>query len=510
MILAQYSIRSKQDYIFKTNRVLEIVGASERIAKIWEVLFQKAEENSIKYQKLGISFSLETVKEKFADGTLQCVELFCGGGNETILFDSQETFKKLNKAFSYELLKSYPGIVPMTVCVETDGNDYSRDYAKLMTEAEHKKNMMEPQEDIFTVPFAMMDRTTFQPYSKLVRISGESVRMSDESYVKYQEGKCLRDKNAEIKLFEEMVTAKGKESLLAVVHADGNNMGSKISGMLGDEKSYDKAVGIMREFTEKTADCFEKNGEQALKACRDVLKEKYKNQIAEKKLKENSLAYRRIIGSGDDMTFICNARFAMEYVQAYLDAVQKYDSKWKYSSCAGICIFHSHYPFSRAYSLAEQACDSAKKKVHKVDMSGNPIPVEQGWVDFHFIHNGIGGDLDEIRHNQGIDNCIARPWLLSYEKQDKEADKTRYRYEHLLLLKDIVLKHEVSRRDIKTIGSAFERNENAAKKELIHLYGHHDSELKNELMKLFHDENTFLRALYDFAEIYDLWYGEAK
>ena len=51
MILAQYTIRSKQDYIFKTNRVLEIVGASKIIEGIWDDLFGCAVDLGLKTEK---------------------------------------------------------------------------------------------------------------------------------------------------------------------------------------------------------------------------------------------------------------------------------------------------------------------------------------------------------------------------------------------------------------------------------------------------------------------------
>ena len=100
MILAQYTIRSKQDYIFKTNRVLEIVGASEHIAGIWEELFKIAEASSLKFQRTDTKFSMGSIAKAFEERELDFVELFCGGGNETILFRSQETYRKLNRAFS--------------------------------------------------------------------------------------------------------------------------------------------------------------------------------------------------------------------------------------------------------------------------------------------------------------------------------------------------------------------------------------------------------------------------
>lgn len=514
MIIAQYTIRSKQDYIFRTNRVLEIVGASENIANIWNVLFETATNIGFLVERVdekNIDFQMSKVEENFENKKCNIVELFCGGGNETILLNNIEDFKDLNRAFSYRLISEYPGIIPMVVSVEVTG-DYEEDYRNLMKESDGQKNIMEPQWDMFTVPFAMMDRSTFQPFSRVIHIDGKDIRKSDEGYNKYLVGQTLRNSHDDIRLFDEMVTMKGKESLLAVVHADGNNMGSKIMGMLHGEKNYDNAITLMRDFTITTADCFEREGDNALRRCFSSLEEKYQNQIKSRKLKKESLAYRRVIGSGDDVTFICNARFVMDYVEAYLDSVQNYHknkgSKWRYSSCAGICIFHSHYPFSKAYSIAEQACDDyAKEKVHLINIDGSVV--EQGWVDFHFIHSGIGGNLNEIRKTQGTDDCIARPWLISYDQNDYEAENMIFKYDKLIHLKNVIESKGVSRTAIKTIGAAFERNKAAAKKELTSIYGHTNG-LEDEIKDIFKNEDDFLKAIYDLAEIYDLWYSEVK
>lgn len=511
MYLAQYSIRSKQDYIFKTNRVLEIVGASENIRNIWDVLLDIA-ENTMKCQTCSDPFCMDTIQNAFATEQLDVVELFCGGGNETMLFRDKSCFQKLNRDFTHKLLVEYPGLVPMAVGIEAEG-DYSKDYANLMEAAELKRNTMTTQNDDFTVPFAMMDRTTMQPYSRVVMIDGNAVRKSEECFQKHKKGKNLRDQNDEIKLFDEMVTKKGKESLLAVVHADGNNMSAKIMEMLDGETEYEKAIPIMRRFTDATRDCFEIKGDEALRKCFNRLQEDNADNLESKKLLRSSLAYRRIIGSGDDVTFVCNARFAMDYVRAYLNAVQNYqndhpESQWKYSSCAGICIFHSHYPFSRAYQIAEQACDDfAKSRVHS--SNGSAKRVEQGWVDFHVIYSGISGNLKEIRKVQETERCIARPWLVSYDEKDGAADHEIFKYVNLEKLLAAVKKYKVERTSIKELGSAFERSKGAALKELTHIYGHHCG-FEDEVKRIFGEEDNFLKAMYDLSEIYDLWYDEVK
>lgn len=496
MVLAQYTIRSKQEYIFRTNRMVEIAGASENISQSWNILFTQADKMGKKLRRVSknIPFCMEEVKRLFDERKLNGIELFCGGGNDTVLYDSIETYLEVNKAFSRFLLENYPGMIPMAVACEYSG-DYDKDYANLMKQSDIEKNKMISGQSDFILPFSMMDRKTFQPYSDIISIAESSVRVTDEAKAKRKAGLKIREQDETVKLLDDLITKKGEESLLAVVHADGNNMGSKISEMLTDKKDYDSCVNIMREFTADTAKAFGKAGLDAMQKCQQQLKEEYKDKYDEK-----AFFFRKIIADGDDMTFVCNARFVMDYVGVYLEAVQNYNNKgekeWRYSSCAGICIFHSHYPFARAYSLAEQACESAKKNVH-----GECIK-EESWVDFHYIHNGVGGDLDQIREHQGVSGCMARPWRIG-----TKANTDRKDYSTLQILADIMKENGVSRSDIKTIGSELEDSYSYGKFELNRVYGHHRN-LQNEIKeKLKIDkEEDLLPIIYDLSEVYDLWF----
>ncbi len=498
-ILAQYTIRSKQQYIFQTNRILEIVGGSKIISDSWDELFNQANKAGLITRRINEGdFCMEIVQKSFDDGSLHMVELFRGGGNDTVLFNSRDSYVKANKAFSYKLMEKYPGIIPMSVCCLYTG-DYNKDYRDLMKEAEAEKNRMIPGQGNFTLPFSMMDRTTLQPYSKVITIEGIQSRISDERFSKREVGQQQRNRDQSIRMLDDMVTKKGEESLLAVVHADGNNMGVKISKMLGKNNNYDACVTMMREFTADTANAFVEDGLAAMEDCQKRLREKYKGK------NEKAYFFRKVIADGDDMTFICNARFVMEYVRAYLQSVQTYkarhQSEWEYSSCAGICVFHSHYPFARAYALAEQACDSAKKQVH------GKMAVEEGWADFHYVHNGIGGDLEQIRASQGTDKCMARPWQLTGTVRPLNEGR---QYSKLEELEKVLRECKVSRSDIKTIGSEFESGEVYGQQELIRIYGHH-KDLKSKLKEIYGtEEQNMLRNIYDLAEMYDLWYGEER
>ena len=512
MELSIYTIRSKQEYIYKTNKVVEIVGASENISDAWNVLFQKAEEAGLKIQKSNEEFVFETVREAFNNKELDMVELFCGGGNVTVLFRNKECFKTANKAFSYCLLKNYPGMIPMAVCVEVNGN-YREDYKKLMEACEKEKNRMIPGVDQFILPFSLMDRETFLPMTDM----DKNERFPKERLKKREVGTLIRDNENDmeaIKLLDNLATKRGEESLLAVIHADGNNMGSKIMALLGDHNDYDYCVNAMRMFTSDTAEAFVEHGLSAIARCQKELMEKYSGHKGytdkDGNLKKSLFAYRKVISDGDDMTFVCNARFAMEYTKAYVQAVQSYQkekrSRWRYSSCAGICIFHSHYSFARAYQLANKACDDgAKGKVHIIGEDGKNVPIEEGWVDFHYIHSGVGGDLQTLRQMQGTSECMARPWRIDGDMADNPQA-----YEKLEKLAVILKKQKVSRTDIKSLCVDWENSREEGLASLQRVYGHH-SGLKDELAtRLKWEDEQIMKAIYDLGEVYDLWFAEEK
>ena len=88
-ILAQYTIRSKQEYIFRSNRMAEMIGASDHISKSWEILFEQAEKTGKKVRRLSEQkrFDIDEVKAAFKNHALHMVDLFQGGGNDTVQGD---------------------------------------------------------------------------------------------------------------------------------------------------------------------------------------------------------------------------------------------------------------------------------------------------------------------------------------------------------------------------------------------------------------------------------------
>lgn len=505
-ILAQYTVRSKQEYIFRSNRMQEIVGASAIISQSFDLLFSCAEQFGVKTERGSGPFNMEETMRKFSEGTLDMVDLFVGGGNDTVLFRSEELCRKVNEAFTYAVLKERPGMIPMYIGVpvkpDENGNfNYRRNYAELMRAVETEKKRMVPGRGRYAVPFALTDRTNFQPQSIRMNIGGDETWLSDEVYAKRQFSQ--RD-----------VPLDSLGSLLAIVHADGNNMGIKIQHKLGDATDYDTCVTAMRQFTANISSAFTKAGRDALEQ-RSAELAALEREKEHPKLKPSAFLVRWIVSDGDDATFICNAKLAKELTEAYLHGVSAYrgedDPEETYSSCAGICIFHSHYPFARAYALAEQACDNAKAPVHKAAAANSgeqSTQVEQAWLDFHYIHSGVGGDLDELRALHQTGRRMARPWFVCGQPTEESRIKN---IEKLDKLAKVLAECKVSRSNIKTLGAIYEEDTAQGVLEWERIcYNDRQQgagKLQEKAESVFSgNREELMRALYDISEVYDLWY----
>ena len=488
--LGYYTIRSKQEYIFRTNVMVEITGASILISEAFDVLFKAADEDGLLRVRripkdMEERFSLQETLKAFKNGSCQMAEVFRGGGNDTVLFDSEDSFKLANACFTRRLQKECPGMIPLCVGIEVGNNgvwDYAADWGRLMTAVDSKKNSMTPMDSIAMLPFSMIDRKTFQPVAAVLP-DREDREVSAESKAKYDKGQEHNQTEQSNNELDDLVTEKGNESLLAVVHADGNGMGLKIRNRLNCSEEYDFCINQMRDFTEKTARVFAGNGRSAVE------------QLAQKKQADGSkhAMVRFLICDGDDVTFVCNARYALDYTKEYLKAVQKEQG---YSSCAGICIFHSHYPFYMAYDMAEQACDSAKKKM-RGDKAESP---DESWIDFHYVHSGLNGDLNALRESQHTQKRMARPLSLG-----RTAANGADSVEMLDRLADLLHRLKVTRGNIKALGAALEADQQLGKNELTRIQ-YRTPGLEEEMNEITKNRELLLKLFYDLYEIYDLWY----
>jgi hypothetical protein len=112
------------------------------------------------------------------------------------------------------------------------------------------------------------------------------------------------------------------------------------------------------------------------------------------------LPFRPIVFGGDDVTFVCDGRLGLSLATMYLREFENRTAAAKLgkdggglTACAGVAIVKSHYPFARAYELAEELSKAAKAYRTKERIAGSCL-------DWHFALSGLGGSITEIRNRE--------------------------------------------------------------------------------------------------------------
>ena len=553
--LAMYDVRGKQEYIFKTNKLKEIVGGSCIIRDCFkEYLFPSAEEYMRrKAKKEGIPLSDDAVcgiynyndsekepeyiseinkgkefSQKAFERMMQdekCAARYAGevvyegGGNFFVLYKDKETCIEINKIFTRKLLKELYTLKVLCTYIELENGlvNFIEDRKELY----EKHRISEAEESVIcpvnTLPFVQVDEITSLPLTKYNENTRKKV--STEAEAKLAKHLDVYNEKYGEKDLDKLVTRKGEESLLAVVYIDGNNMGAKVQNVLGTETSYDQCVKKLRE----TSEFIQKNYvEDRIKDIDQMLEEK------EKKGKKK-VGKRLVVFAGDEINLICNARDAYDIAKTYLKGLHQVswkDSTEPCSACAGIAIFHSHAPYAQAYKIAEECCESGKTRMKKLEKAREKEgkSKEVCYIDVHYCQKGIGMSLDDIREKE-VGGLISKPWLL--DMADEKNTTSKMPEDITIMEKEKVveaLQMIESRTNVKDLAVAAKLSEGAFNLEMRRIYVHQsDEDIKRRMKEIFVQEDReefgqkykkYRKMIYDIVIVYDLWFrkeeGEEK
>ena len=553
--LAMYDVRGKQEYIFKTNKLKEIVGGSCIIRDCFkEYLFPSAEEYMRrKAKKEGIPLSDDEVcgiynyndsekepeyiseinkgkefSQKAFERMMQdekCAARYAGevvyegGGNFFVLYKDKETCIEINKIFTRKLLKELYTLKVLCTYIELENGlvNFIEDRKKLY----EKHRISEAEESVIcpvnTLPFVQVDEVTSLPLTKYNENTRKKV--STEAEAKLAKHLDVYNEKYGEKDLDKLVTRKGEESLLAVVYIDGNNMGAKVQNVLGTETSYDQCVKKLRE----TSEFIQKNYvEDRIKDIDQMLEEKAKKG-------KKKAGKRLVVFAGDEINLICNARDAYDIAKTYLKGL--YQVSWKdstepCSACAGIAIFHSHAPYAQAYKVAEECCESGKTRMKKLEKAREKEgkSKEVCYIDVHYCQKGIGMSLDDIREKE-VGGLISKPWLLDMEDEKNTTSKMPEDITIMEIEKVVeALQMIESRTNVKDLAVAAKLSEGAFNLQMRRIYAHQsDEDIKRRMKEIFVQEDReefgqkykkYRKMIYDIVIVYDLWFrkeeGEEK
>lgn len=506
-VLAMYDIRGKQEFIYRSIKLKEIVGGSAIIRDLFiDYFFPAAKEyrneqhpecsdqeavyqykEALDDDKADVEeFSFNQFEERMNGKQYVGEVIYCGGGNFLVLFKNEEICREITYRFSREVIKHTSTLRVVCTfidnldpdCYHSDDPAAPGDYERLYRNHRFNENQETAADPYGTLPVVEADYRTSQPLVCIYNTLGNEEKLSAEQYLKYKKYEAERKQNKSVlgeDQLDKMVKKKGEDSLLAVVYIDGNAMGARVQKCISN-KTYDASITELRKFSKEIQ-----------KVCID-------DRLAELPAENR----RVVVYAGDEITIICNAHDAFSVACRYLQNLPE-----GYSSCAGISIFHSHTPFADAYRIAEECCESGKKAMKKKEITDVSL------LDFHYCQGAIGENLEGIRKLEHHE-AMSLPWLIS----SKKGNGLNGQFVTLKEVKEIRTKLDIfGRSNVKGLLEPAQNSEAAFMMEIRRIISHLGKEelekLKGESDEIdygFYSRNRLL--IRDLVIAYDLGFGK--
>jgi hypothetical protein len=440
-------------------------------------------------------FSLKNFQKVVDEGKTGAV-LYEGGGSVVILFINKPACLKFNRCFSLFLLEKAPGLVPKCNIAEID-NLQNKKFSEVMEKVFHDRGesiqITQPLFHANVLPFTQIDRKTSLPVIRKIinsKETDEKESISAESLRKWEAIDNISKETEDGKYadnLDQIVEKKGKESLMAIIYIDGNNIGQYVKNNLDEDALFEKGVMQRRSLTAKINNVFVNNAMSAIRAIfnkgeEGAQEEKIPNDRKETKI----LGMRQIVGAGDEITIICNARHVPIILNKYFEVIRDAG----FSACAGVAVCHSHAPYAKVYAIAEECCQSGKNRRNA--FQGDKNTEYNSYIEAYFCHSAITGSLATLRGRLAPEYSNM-PYCIS------GCDEPDHMYEGKFLAIGKELR-KISRTGVKALRDAAFRSKAEFEIELMRVKSNCSGMLNINTP----DRTTF----FDVAEFYDIWFRE--
>ena len=293
------SVQGIQDFIFKTNELKTIVGASEIIKRINDKVKEKYEKNII----------------------------INAAGNVKLIFDENEKdiLKDIVLNFTKEIKQSAFGITISQSVVKFENGGLKKAFEDLEKNLYIQRNKSE-------IP---LDNSI-----NILKLAPKTANPSVEN-----------EKDMATLLKEKANTSKGnipknKKNKTAIIHADGNGLGAMIASMTKNLKNDDEIIKTYKNFSTNldtaTINAFNKA----------------KEGIHDKSIREVILG-----GDDMTVICNANhaLEFTNKFLEEFENETKVLLKGDGLTACAGIAYCNHKYPFHYAINLAESLCNYSKK-----------------------------------------------------------------------------------------------------------------------------------------------------
>lgn len=305
------SVQGIQEYVFETNELKSIIGASEIIKSLNRKIAKEFPENII----------------------------INAAGNIKLLFEENEKSKleKQVENFLKDTKQNAFGIVVSQAVVKFEEGGLKNAFNELEKRLAIQRNKE-------TIP---VDNSI--NIIKLAPKSGKPEVMSKKDKSSLQKEDANPNGGR---------MPKNKKNKTAIIHADGNGLGAKIAAMIKNLNSDDEVIKAYKNFS--------KNLDKATTEAFDEAKRNYKN-IRDVILGGDDMT---VVCNANDAL-----EFTSKFLAEFEEKTKIYLKEDGLTACAGIAFCNHKYPFHYAISLAESLCSHAKKHSRDINENFSPSSI---------------------------------------------------------------------------------------------------------------------------------------
>ena len=450
-ILTVIDLSGIQEYVFGSNRLAENVGASalvEQATHLWPLALardlavgRKAQHNIV----TGADGEWYIADEPALEANTQvAVEaIYTGGGNAVLLFADLPLARDFATRYTRRLLTDAPGLEVALVHVPVvwDSAEQSlRQVYRLVWAQLAQRKATRPRPTPLLglgvtaacaasgLPAAGYDPLDLdRPGSAEARyrpLSAEMLGKLEDDLHRWADRRLHRLIPAlrawgfqfwyNLDTTDPDLAGRGQGAYVAVVHADGNDMGRRFLHLTQEAADDRQAVRLLRALSRLV----QAGGQEALAACGAWLVKAWDEEtqtLADdvKLPAAHIMPFRPLVYGGDDMTFICDGRLGLELAAHFVERFEEATARRLaapeadelrpfvpgtaegMTACAGVAVVKNHYPFSRAYRLSEDLVHNAKQFVRKRRLQTGERPFSA--LDWHLASSAFFGGVAQLR-----------------------------------------------------------------------------------------------------------------
>lgn len=421
-----FSATKLQDFIFRTNVLQEIIGASEIIKSI---------------DSLG-----KDLQDFFGKNDISLNKnpeiILANAGNLRAIFDDEVDLQKVVLHLPKLIAQHSYGLGISQAVVKYDG-DYASATNLLESKLKIARNKLDFPLD-FSHCILKHNPKTALPQSPNTQSDDKYRKVDKSTFQKLQAFDSFDKSNPNS--INELAKLKNAKNKIALIYADGNALGNIVRALNKDE---------MKSFS-TTLDNATK--ESFAKSCTQI-KDKY-----------GEIKIREVICGGDDLVVVCNADIALDFAKAFLEyfenLTQNIHKNQNLTACAGIAFFNHKYPIHYALKLAKDLCKEAKIRSKALDLTNPPSSLMFHNIQSSAVQSFSAFIDDELSlgKNQGRENIVRLDFGAYFLHSQSRA--TIPTIEHLLSLVQIFRDESAPTSRLRQWLSMLDSSKNLADNEL--------------------------------------------